>query len=101
MVLCDSARQNVVLGQKFLVQGASELKRVEPWLIKERMESRTKLSTLASKVHFLDAFDSLSLEPIRVCIFLLEYLSLPYSHFVQDDLQSLGTNNPALVYISI
>lgn len=65
------------------------------------MEDCTKLSTLARKFHFLDVFAPLSLEPIRVRVFFLEYLSLPYSHFVQDNLQPLSVNDPALVYVAI
>jgi hypothetical protein len=65
------------------------------------MEDYTKLGTLARKFHLLDVFAPHSLEPIRVCVFFLEDLSLPNSHFVQDDLQPLGINDPALIYVAI
>lgn len=96
----DSARQSVVLDQKYLVGGESELKRIEP-LLRKYLESYTKLSTLLCKFHFLDVFTLLSLEPVHVCVFFLEYFSFPYGHFIENDLQSLGVDNSALVYITI
>jgi hypothetical protein len=34
----------------------------------------------------LDVFTLLSLEPVHVCVFFLEYFSFPYCHFIENDL---------------
>lgn len=43
----------------------------------------------------------LPLVPVEIGVFILEYLSLPLSHLVENDLQSLRIDDSTFVEISI
>ncbi len=64
-------------------------------------DSRTKFLTFPARLHLLDVLRLFPLVPVQIRILLLEYLLLPFSHLIQDDLKSFHVDHAALVDVAL
>lgn len=63
--------------------------------------SRTKFLTFPARLHLLDVLRLFPLTPVQIRVLLLEYLLLPFGHFIQDDLKSFHVDHSTLVDVAL